>query len=313
MERLTINTSKGPALRMDNPRNEEEARKMLMDKYLEAVKKLAQYEDIGFTPEELNLFFDPPEQIYIIDFPEDDDETDETLIVRKLNIETESMDYYEDEHEILTPYWKCTDEYVGDYTVRVAGLGEKYWLIREEAEMELERRKKMKIVENYIDASRHRILSKQENEELKEGIAGLCDLCTHRLTLDKAKAEGQKEAWKLAQRIVKLPFEGGMKASELRDIFGSAASKDVFYQSYDEVVEKVAAWEKAKDEIHVGDVIDHQGLKSLVVRVEPGTISTVTSFGTTPKYTDEAMKQLKKTGQNLPVKDWLAQIGGKEE
>lgn len=39
-ERLTILTTKGPALKLDNPGDEEEARRQLHDKYLEAIGKL---------------------------------------------------------------------------------------------------------------------------------------------------------------------------------------------------------------------------------------------------------------------------------
>lgn len=46
IERLTIITPKGAALKLDNPKNEKEARKQLMDKYKIAVDKLAYYEDL---------------------------------------------------------------------------------------------------------------------------------------------------------------------------------------------------------------------------------------------------------------------------
>ena len=43
-ERLTILTTKGPALKLDNPGDEEEARQQLHDKYLEAIGKLYYFE-----------------------------------------------------------------------------------------------------------------------------------------------------------------------------------------------------------------------------------------------------------------------------
>lgn len=46
MDRLTIRTQKGAALKLNNPQNEIEARKQLHDKYLIAIEKLAHYEDM---------------------------------------------------------------------------------------------------------------------------------------------------------------------------------------------------------------------------------------------------------------------------
>lgn len=46
MKRLTVNTPKGPALKLDNPQTEQEARERLMEKYTIAIRKLARYEDL---------------------------------------------------------------------------------------------------------------------------------------------------------------------------------------------------------------------------------------------------------------------------
>lgn len=53
MNRLTIRTPKGAALKLDNPKTKKEAKKQLHDKYLMAIEKLAQYEDTGLTPEKI--------------------------------------------------------------------------------------------------------------------------------------------------------------------------------------------------------------------------------------------------------------------
>lgn len=46
MERLTIRTPKGAAVKMGEPANEAEARKMLMDNFHKVCEKLAHYEDL---------------------------------------------------------------------------------------------------------------------------------------------------------------------------------------------------------------------------------------------------------------------------
>ena len=54
MKRLTVYTEKGPALSLDGPyRNEQEAKTALMERYRQAVAKLAEYENIDLSPERL--------------------------------------------------------------------------------------------------------------------------------------------------------------------------------------------------------------------------------------------------------------------
>jgi len=51
--RLTEHTPNGASLKLDNPRNDSEAREQLMAKWKIAVNKLAAYEDIGLSPEQV--------------------------------------------------------------------------------------------------------------------------------------------------------------------------------------------------------------------------------------------------------------------
>ncbi len=54
MKRLTIRTPKGAALKMnDTYQSEAEAKDDLMRKYRIAIERLADYEDMGLTPEEV--------------------------------------------------------------------------------------------------------------------------------------------------------------------------------------------------------------------------------------------------------------------
>ena len=54
---------------------------------------------------------------------------------------------------------------------------------------------------------------------------------------------------------------------------------------------------KTDDEIKVGDEVDHDGLKCVVVKVWQDCICTISQVGTTPSYTDKSV--LKKTGRHF--------------
>ena len=56
MERLTVQTPTGAALKLNNPSTEQEAREQLMEAYKVAINKLAAYEDA----EEYGLLLFPP-------------------------------------------------------------------------------------------------------------------------------------------------------------------------------------------------------------------------------------------------------------
>lgn len=56
MNRLTTWTENGAALKLDNPETEEEARIQLIEKYKQAVNKLAAYEDFEYGLEDEQFF-----------------------------------------------------------------------------------------------------------------------------------------------------------------------------------------------------------------------------------------------------------------
>lgn len=53
MERLTQKTEKGFVIKLNNPKNEKEAKDQLMKMFAAVVNKLAAYEDTGLEPEEI--------------------------------------------------------------------------------------------------------------------------------------------------------------------------------------------------------------------------------------------------------------------
>ena len=53
MERLTQKTEKGFVIKLNNPKNEKEAKDQLMKMFAAVVNKLAAYEDTGLEHEEI--------------------------------------------------------------------------------------------------------------------------------------------------------------------------------------------------------------------------------------------------------------------
>ena len=93
----------------------------------EYLKKLKNYDDLGYTPEELKLCFDPPEVLYEIG-----NETDEEKVHPIYPVDGEQIEYSKGE-----VYWNCRDGF-GDYVeMPLSGLHKEYFLNYEEAEAKL--------------------------------------------------------------------------------------------------------------------------------------------------------------------------------
>ena len=130
----------------------------------------------------------------------------------------------------------------------------------------------------------------------------------HYSASEDARTAGQEEAWELAQKICCTPIDGGFNPRELIEIFGTVPASGIFsLNTYTEAAAKVAEWEKAKEEICVGDVVEFEGSYGVVVGVEECYIKGFTSdwilFHCMKKYCT-------KTGRHIDVDAWLAQIGG---
>lgn len=75
MERLTVKTPKGAALKMDDAYpSENVAREDLMEKFRAAVECLAAYEDTGLTPEEVAALAAPNDPLTLEELREMDGE-----------------------------------------------------------------------------------------------------------------------------------------------------------------------------------------------------------------------------------------------
>ena len=132
---------------------------------------------------------------------------------------------------------------------------------------------------------------------------------------DTARAEGQDEAWELARKIIIPPWKGGMSSDDYIAIFGNCISESYVMKNYTyaEAAEKVAKWEKGKDEIKVGDIVRiHEGndddLCVLYVSTDKKYYNAVDEYGAVYNMLTKGM--ITKTGRHIDVDSFLKQIGG---
>ena len=149
-----------------------------------------------------------------------------------------------------------------------------------------------------------RLLS--ENKRLKaENGNGLWNI-------EQARAEGQNETWELARKIALQPINGGYKRSEFEEIFGCSYISDIFEKyTYSEAAAKVSQWEKAKDEIKVGDVLEgiyDNTLKCVVTNLYTDNIAYLVFDDGTAGFHE--LDNFKKTGRHIDIDSFLKQIGG---
>lgn len=142
-------------------------------------------------------------------------------------------------------------------------------------------------------------------DEFKKRVNDMCEVAT-----EQGRIKGQEEAWELAQKIVLDEEDGGYSANELGKIFDHQYLRNVFNLTYSEVVAKVEAWEKAKEEIKVGDVIRSKtnDIEMCVLGyVNPSWINGVDKYGNL--YFGRSVEDYKKTGKHIDVVNMLSQIG----
>ena len=150
-----------------------------------------------------------------------------------------------------------------------------------------------------------------ENEELKGLNSAICDVCKNDKFLkemtEQSRAAGQQEAWELAKKIALVESEGGYSSEELDEIFGRCQYLiEIFNLTYHEAAAKVAEWERKKEEICVGDVVEFGK--------HCGVVGEVYVKGFTSDWTpfQWMKKDCTKTGRHIDVDAWLAQIGGEQ-
>ena len=148
-----------------------------------------------------------------------------------------------------------------------------------------------------------------ENKELKERVEK-----ANRTSLSGGRIAGQNEAWELARKITCQPINGGFKRSEFEEIFGDSYISDIFKKyTYYEAATKVTEWEKVKEEIKDGDVLEgiyDNNLKCIVTNLYTDNMAYLMFDDGTAGFHE--LDNFKKTGRHIDIDSFLKQIGGAE-
>lgn len=159
-----------------------------------------------------------------------------------------------------------------------------------------------------------------ENKELKEKNKKLlCKVDSYELYGDQHEEEynqafnqGAEEAWELAKKI------NDMDIYDTEEIFIEAGAfhlgNVLENYTYQEAAAKVAEWEKAKEEIKVGDVVrnkPHVSVEFCVTQIDyDGYLYGVGRGGAT--YSGKNPEYWEKTGRQIDIDNFLKQIRGEE-
>ena len=148
-----------------------------------------------------------------------------------------------------------------------------------------------------------------ENKELKEDFEK-----SKIINLNAGRLAGQKEAWELAREILFEEKQGGMEDEKYKAIFGSGnpSAYVIKNHTYSEAAAKVEAWEKAKEEIKVGDVVRLQegsdnDLCILCKTSDEKYYNAVDKYGAL--YPLLRKEHFSKTGRHIDIDSFLKQIG----
>ena len=138
----------------------------------------------------------------------------------------------------------------------------------------------------------------------------------HEEEYNQAFNQGAEAAWELARKIVSDIYHGGYNSDELKEIFGYFLYQNIWEDNtYPEAAEKIAEWEKAKEEIKVGDVYKSLSGNFVVCGIdrEKDMVKALWDDLSVGKiYLYEIKEQYTKTGRHIDIDSFLKQIGGEE-
>ena len=197
--------------------------------------------------------------------------------------------------EPLSTYTEPLEDTIQKYTVKIARLV----MEKEELKDENER-------------------LKAENEKMSIKIDAY-ELCgdQHEEEYNQAFNQGAEAAWELARKITCQPINGGFNRSEFEEIFNEGYISNVFEKyTYPEATAKVAEWEKAKEEIKVGDIVkiregNNNDLCVLCMSTDKKYYNAVDGYGAV--YYLLTKEMIAKTGRHIDIDGFLKQIGGEQE
>ena len=132
--------------------------------------------------------------------------------------------------------------------------------------------------------------------------------------IEQARAEGQNEAWELALKLRYMDYEDKLECFGLKHDGEEKWVEIMEKYTYPEAAAKVAEWEKAKEKIKVGDVLEgiyDNEVKCIVTNLCPDNMAyLVFDDGTAGVY---ELDNLKKTGRHIDIDSFLKRIGGEQE
>lgn len=122
--------------------------------------------------------------------------------------------------------------------------------------------------------------------------------------IEQAFDRGCNVAWELARKI------NDMDIYDTEEIFIEAGAfhlgNVLENYTYPEAAAKVEAWEKAKEEIKVGDVVSREGLYGVVKSVSDDWLNGITASGISFQW---LKRKCTKTGRHIDIDSFLKQIG----
>ena len=132
----------------------------------------------------------------------------------------------------------------------------------------------------------------------------------HEEEYNQAFNQGAEAAWELAKKFV-LYGKGCYSDEEVKKIFGFACGPTVLRNyTYKHAAAKVSEWEKAKEEIKVGDVVSREGLYGVVKSVSDDWLNGITASGISFQW---LKRKCTKTGRHIDIDGFLKQIGGEQK
>ena len=150
-----------------------------------------------------------------------------------------------------------------------------------------------------------------ENAELKKDLE-YYQTGTDTCDIESARAAGQRESWELALKLRYMDHEDKVECFGLGYDGKEKWIEAMENYTYAEAAEKVAEWERKKEEICVGDVFlsNRIGTKCIVTHINNETVTTLwddNSYGDRSKnFIKEGFKKI----GHIDIASMLAQIGG---
>ena len=133
----------------------------------------------------------------------------------------------------------------------------------------------------------------------------------HEEEYNQAFNQGAEAAWELAKKIVTYGEEA-YSGKELKEIFDCTHTQEIIKNhTYHEAAAKVAEWEKAKEEIKTGDILEDMcdsNIKCIVTNLYPNNKAYLVFDDGTAGM--NKLDNFKKTGRHIDIHNFLRQIGG---